>query len=126
MSCRSVSSASRKLRAVRKTRSITLRVSPEAALAPVWTADLARILLDLAMDRVARRSARANWESRVYRGPNAWEEAADDDARFWDGIPVEERARVAWELSAELFAASGDEGDFESRLPRSAYGIQRR
>jgi len=72
-----------------------------------------------------RRAARASWEIRVFRGPNmqAEMEAADDE--FWLRIPVDERARVVWELSQELFALAEPES-LERRLPRSAFRLTRR
>jgi hypothetical protein len=53
----------------------------------------------IVVDAAARREARASWPSRVFR---TWDEAEELDARFWIAIPVEERARVTWELSEEL------------------------
>jgi len=77
----------------------------------------------------SRRAARANWSVQVFRdsGPGglAASEMADADAEFWLRIPLEERARVVWELSEELFALSEPENR-ERRLPRSAFSIVRR
>jgi hypothetical protein len=75
---------------------------------------------------------RANWESRVVHDPFSDDEAKAD-ALFWDRIPMEERARVTWELSKELHlivarnaGESLSEADLERRLPRAAYRVERR
>jgi hypothetical protein len=72
----------------------------------------------------ARRAARASWSAQVFRdgGLDSMTEADDE---FWLRIPVDQRARVVWELSEELFALSKPENR-ERRLPRSAFGIVRR
>jgi hypothetical protein len=76
------------------------------------------------MSAADRRAARASWEARVFRGGD-WEAMADYDARFWDRIPVDERAEAVWRLSEELHAIAHP-GANERRLPRSAWRIERR
>jgi hypothetical protein len=81
-------------------------------------------------DPEARRAGRAAWSSRVVRHPFSREEAAADCAFFLQ-IPADERARITWELSRELFLVAGGahgvaEMDDERRLPRSAFRVERR
>jgi hypothetical protein len=75
---------------------------------------------------------RASWETRVVHQPFS-EEEYDADARFWDRIPVDERARATWELSKELHlliarnaGESVTEADLERRLPRASCRVERR
>ncbi len=75
---------------------------------------------------------RATWETRVVRDPFSEEEELAD-ARFWDRIPLAERASVTWDLSLELhllFARNAGEtlteADLERRLPRAAWRVERR
>jgi hypothetical protein len=75
---------------------------------------------------------RSAWEARVVRQPFS-EEEQDADARFWDRIPVDERAGVAWDLSKELHllvaqsrGESVTEADLERRLPRASWRVERR
>ena len=76
------------------------------------------------MDAADRRKARAAWSGQVFR---SWEEAEAFDAAYWLRIPVEDRARVAWELSLEMHRlAHPDEPDHEPRLSRSVARITRR
>jgi len=77
-------------------------------------------------------ATRANWEIRVVRDPFS-EEEAHADARFWDRIPMAERAQVTWDLSKELHLLAAHnageritEADLERRLPRAAYRVERR
>ena len=70
-----------------------------------------------------RRAARATWEAKVFRG--GWAEMAEYDARFWDRIPIDERAEAVWRLSVELHQIAHPGAD-ERRLPRSALRIERR
>jgi len=72
-----------------------------------------------------RRAARANWEVNVFRGAAAFADADAADEEFWLRIPVDDRARVVWELSQELFALAEPES-LERRLPRSAFRLTRR
>jgi hypothetical protein len=95
----------------------------------------------------ARRAARATWEVSVSR-PGARPPGAsepDDDAAddlYWLRVPRDERARLTWDLSRELYSlASRNRGvfdevtgtfvavsqdDFERRLNRAALGLTRR
>ncbi|MEJ7727838.1 MAG: hypothetical protein WKG00_01340 [Polyangiaceae bacterium] len=67
----------------------------------------------------------------------------DEDAIFWLGIAPDQRARVTWELSEELFTLALENGGVldnetgtlltaqegescERRLPRSAFRVERR
>ena len=75
------------------------------------------------MTPAERKAARASWEVKVFRG--GWEEMADDDALFWDRIPVEERAEAVWDLSRELYEIAHPD-EHERRLPRSALRLERR
>jgi hypothetical protein len=68
------------------------------------------------VNAAARREARKNWQTRVFR---TWEEAAELDVLFWDAIPVGERARVTWELSEELHRIAHPNEPHEPRLSRS-------
>ena len=71
-----------------------------------------------------RRQARANWQVRKF-GAGAAEDAANYDALFWAGIPPERGAAAVWEQSLELYSLTDPEAR-ESRLPRSAFRLQRR
>jgi hypothetical protein len=75
---------------------------------------------------------RASWETRIVREPFS-EAEYDADARFWDRIPVDERAAATWELSKELHlliarnaGKSVTEADLERRLPRASCRVERR
>lgn len=87
---------------------------------------------------------RAGWECEVQRPGDSAAEGrgkADDDL-YWTRVPLDERARLTWELSCELYllaARNGgvfdedtgtfisvDEADLERRLPRAAFRITRR
>ena len=75
---------------------------------------------------------RANWETRIVQDPFS-EDEAKADARFWDRIPVAERAGVTWDLSKELHlllarnaGESLSEADLERRLPRASFRVERR
>jgi len=57
-------------------------------------------------------------------GPGEEEAMADADAEFWDDIPVEQRAAVAWQLSLEGHYLA--HGTIPPRLPRSDYRLVRR
>jgi hypothetical protein len=77
-------------------------------------------------------AGRGTWEARVVRDPLSSAEE-DADARFWDRIPMAERAQAVWELSKELHLLvarnAGEtvtEEDLERRLPRAAYRVERR
>jgi hypothetical protein len=72
-----------------------------------------------------RRAARQGWEVRVFRGEGMQAEMATADEEFWLRIPMDERARVVWELSLEAFALAEPES-IERRLPRSAFRLTRR
>jgi hypothetical protein len=75
------------------------------------------------VDAAGRRAARKNWRGGVFR---TWDEAAERDALFWDAIPVEERARVTWELSEELHKIAHPNEPHEPRLSRSIAVVTRR
>jgi hypothetical protein len=75
------------------------------------------------MDAAARRQARSKWRVEVF---HSWEEADEADVRFWLAIPKEDRARVTWELSEELFRLAHPDDTHESRLSRSVAVVTRR
>jgi hypothetical protein len=88
------------------------------------------------MSNAARRQ---HWTGAITHGRP---DEADDDALFWVGVPIDERAQLTWDLSAELYALARlnrgvfdeetgafvavDEGSLERRLPRAAFRISRR
>jgi hypothetical protein len=99
----------------------------------------------------ARRAARASWEVAICRPPpassasqraeeRAKEEESDD--LFWLRVPEDERARLTWDLSRELYSLAArnrgvydeeigsfvdvERGDLERRLPRAAFVVTRR
>ncbi len=74
-------------------------------------------------DATARRAARAGWRGHVF---HTWQEAEDFDVAFWLAIPVDDRARVTWELSREMWAIAHPDEPNESRLSRSVASITRR
>jgi hypothetical protein len=67
-------------------------------------------------DAARRREARKVWRGHVF---HTWEDAEEFDARFWDAIPVDERARVTWELSEELHKLAHPDEPYDPRLSRS-------
>jgi hypothetical protein len=90
-----------------------------------------------------RRAARASWEVALTRAPRAGEHGHDDhDDLYWLRVAPEDRARLTWDLSRELYSLAArnggvfdeesgtflnvDEGDLERRLPRAAFVITRR
>jgi hypothetical protein len=75
------------------------------------------------MDAAARREARKEWRGHVFR---TWEEAERLDILFWTGVPIEERARVTWELSEELHRVAHPDEPHEPRLSRSTACVTRR
>ena len=75
------------------------------------------------MDAAARREARKQWRAHVFR---TWEEAEELDILFWTAIPIEERARVTWELSEELHRVAHPDEPHEPRLSRSTARVTRR
>ena len=79
----------------------------------------------MATDAAARRAARASWETRIFRDAAGADEAAHD-AAFWQRIPVEQRAEIAWQLSLEQWSLAEPEVDHERRLPRSTLRVTRR
>lgn len=97
----------------------------------------------MVLDAAARRAARAEWEVTVSRPSEGSNEAvsADEDL-YWTRVPIDERARLTWDLSQELYAlaalnggvfdedsgtfTTGDGSDLERRLPRTALRITRR
>lgn len=73
----------------------------------------------------ARRRARADWTTSVFRpGEEALAEKAD--LAFWDAIPVDERAGVVWKLSQEIFSLLPEGTDDRRRLSRSIVRVSRR
>jgi hypothetical protein len=70
-----------------------------------------------------RRAARKSWRAHVFR---SWDDADAFDALFWDAIPVDDRARVTWELSEEVYRLAHPNEPHESRLCRSVAVITRR
>jgi len=101
------------------------------------------------MSADTRRAARASWEFAISRAPSVGtavaavpELAVDDDALYWLRVPVEQRARLTWDLSRELFVLAArnggvfdeesgtfnevERGDLERRLPRAAFRVTRR
>jgi hypothetical protein len=89
------------------------------------------------MSSNARRAGRANWEVTVSRGGGE----VDDDL-YWLRVPRDERARLTWDLSRELYSLAARNGgvfdeetgsfidlgqdDLERRLPRAAFVVTRR
>lgn len=86
----------------------------------------------------ARRAARAQWEAAVTR--SAVKPEGEDDL-YWLRVDQDERARLTWELSRELYSiAARNQGvfdeetgafvdvgaDLERRLPRAAFVVTRR
>jgi hypothetical protein len=72
-----------------------------------------------------RRKKRAGWRTEVFRGPDALARLEDDALEEWAALSPEERAALAWQLSVEQ-SGGEDERAVESRLPRSAYRVERR
>ncbi len=75
------------------------------------------------VDAAARRAARQNWRTHVFR---TWEEAEEYDVLFWSAVPVADRARVTWELSEELHKIAHPNEPYEPRLSRSVAVVTRR
>ena len=76
-------------------------------------------MADPPLDAEARRLARAKAHVRVVRAGDS-EAEADADANYWLQIPVNERAKVVWQLSVESFAlAKAGRANDEPRLSRS-------
>jgi hypothetical protein len=71
------------------------------------------------MDAVAAR--RNRMQVRVYSSLTAH---AQDDARFWAALPVEERVLQVWKLSEAQWRLRGEFPD-ESGLPRSTARVHR-
>ena len=94
----------------------------------------------------ARRAARAAWEITITRAPSEGREAHEHehehDDLYWLRVPRDERARLTWDLSRELYSLAArnravfdeqtgtfvdvDQGDLERRLPRAAFVVTRR
>lgn len=84
----------------------------------------------------ARRAARAKWTVAVTRS------SEEEDDLYWLSVPRDERARLTWDLSRELYSlAARNHGVFdeetgtfvkvshdghERRLPRAAFRVTRR
>ncbi|HSO37250.1 MAG TPA: hypothetical protein VLT33_32210 [Labilithrix sp.] len=98
---------------------------------------------DDAAARAARRAARAGWEVTITRGePGDRPSDPEQDDLYWLRVPQDERARLTWDLSRELYSLAArnhgvfDEetgtfdrlsaADLERRLPRAAFVITRR
>jgi hypothetical protein len=91
-----------------------------------------------------RRVARASWEIQITRESNGDEHGheEDDDDLYWLRVPPEDRARLTWNLSCELYSLAARNGgvfdeetgtfvnvdgsDLERRLPRAAFVVARR
>ncbi len=77
-------------------------------------------------DAAARRRARQEtWQGQVFRGPDALARLEVDAEREWAAFTPVERLALVWELSVAQYGGS-DGGSVESRLPRSAYRLERR
>ena len=90
----------------------------------------------------ARRAARASWEISISRGAPESADGEQEDELYWLRVPMDERAKLTWDLSRELYAiAARNQGvfdeekgafdrlevtDLERRLPRAALVITRR
>lgn len=88
----------------------------------------------------ARRAARATWDVSVTRDPSCHQDDGDD--LYWLRVPRDDRARLTWDLSRELYSIAArnrgvfdeetgtfvDVGldDLERRLPRAAFVLTRR
>ena len=93
----------------------------------------------MSADAAARRAARGHWEVVVTRDA---EHGDLDDDLYWLRVPIDERARLTWDLSRELYSLAAlnqgvldeeagafvnvDGGDLERRLPRAALVLTRR
>ena len=75
------------------------------------------------MDAASRREARKHWRGHVFR---SWAEAERFDLEFWKSIPLDDRARVTWELSEELHRLAHPDEPYEPRLSRSTARVTRR
>lgn len=91
--------------------------------------------------KAARREARAAWQVTVTRSGTAASDDAVDDL-YWLQVPRDERARLTWDLSRELYSLAArnrgvfdeetgtfvavSQDDFERRLPRAAFVLTRR
>ena len=91
------------------------------------------------MSAETRRAARASWEIELTRDGSTQDE---EDDLYWLRVPRDERARLTWDLSRELYSLAGRNGgvfdeetgtfidvghdDLERRLPRAAFVVTRR
>lgn len=89
-----------------------------------------------------RRAARAHWECAVTRPRVRALTEDDEDDLYWLRVERDQRARVTWDLSRELYSIAArnggvfdedtgafvdvNEGDIERRLPRAAFVVTRR
>jgi hypothetical protein len=87
----------------------------------------------------ARRAARAGWTVAVTRRV---EKKDEDDDLYWLSVPRDERARLTWDLSRELYSIAArnrgvfdeetgtfvkvSQDELERRLPRAAFVVTRR
>lgn len=77
-------------------------------------------------DAAARRNKRAaDWRTEVFRGPDVLGQLENDALEEWAAMSPEERAALAWQLSIDQYGGEDDRA-MESRLPRSAYRVERR
>ena len=75
-------------------------------------------------DAAARKRARANWQTQIFRNDSAAEEAAD--ARYWLALSPLESLALAWTLSLEMHAlAHPDAPAVRSGLSRSVVRVIR-
>jgi hypothetical protein len=75
-------------------------------------------------DAEIRRQRRAGCIVTVVRHGDP-EQTNDDDALYWDRIPVDERAGVVWELSQEVYALAPTDAPAKPGLSRSIVRIVR-
>ena len=90
-----------------------------------------------------RRAARASWEITITREQGGDDRGqAENDDLYWLRVPPEDRARLTWDLSRELYSLAArnrgvfdnesgtflnvEESDLERRLPRAAFVVTRR
>jgi hypothetical protein len=83
-------------------------------------------MLRLMSEAAERRHRRQlEWSSKLFRGPCSLEALEGDALDEWAAMDPRERLALTWELSLAQHGEV-DESAMESRLPRSAYRLQRR
>jgi hypothetical protein len=88
------------------------------AVGPSKISVISSRVLSKSSEAEARKAIRALAEVRIFRQDER-EAEADADARYWDRIPVDERAEFVWRLSLELHELSNPTQRYEPRLSRS-------